>query len=1154
LAAEFEGLKTLINRSGNVVGLTGKMRLRFGSKPLLLLLVVVASSSFPLGQSYYSHGFLSAQDFRQGSEFLVSGPLCGGFISGLRESTGGVFGDAYLALGAVGGGDITLVYDSSFPVESRSYAQELFDIVYPEIRLVYGNPSNTITVTLSYEGSLYPWNFYYGPNNTIILSQLPPSSGTSPVWDAVFTHELIHAFHDAVYLLGGSWAEEGMTEAATQIVAMNLKDRMVRDIVYRDPVVNLKYYDAWSFMGSDLLGGGPDFTYKFNPDLSYRTSSAMFFILTAELSTSPSNPYDFLARLNGVIYSDASSNPFFDDLRFKMKIRQAAAGRLVEGQLADVWVGSQPVTSTVVRTGFKLGVYPYRPENPTRTWAITFMRNPDGRETPLGGLQVYVRVVDAGGRTVSTGSLTTGSDGMGAADVAYTTFTAGGYQVVASTIYNGINYTAVNYAFSQGESVVIEQADRNLYGVTLDRSGRPVSGSVSVEGGSIKLNAGGAFKIEAANQTLPCELEVTSGAIERRFGKPNPYTRVVWMNSTAPATTPYTVTVEVAGLPEELLTTLRVDDVAQGVVHGGGSTSLSFDVGTTHTIMVDSYVNASSVERFHCVNNLQTVTSGVVLVFTYLREVYSVFEQSGSARPVSATIDGTNYALPVGFWWVNGSGHTFGYQSNLTDGFTRYLLTGTSVSSPVTVVDPLVVTGFYKTQYFLNVTVVPVGLVALSGSGWYDSGSRVGIEASAVSGYTFRRWLVDRVEVAGNPVEVSMDGPHTAVAEYQSVGVYDVTVTAVYAPTGEGTEAAFTWDGVEYVTPHIFSGVSGSHSLVMSSTDRLGRSLSGWRDLAFNVTSRTISAGGTYTALYGVSARGFTLSASPDQQRIGPGQSTSFTLTLESLNGFSSPVTLGLKGLPANSNSTFNPRTLTPPGTSTLLINTLPGTPVGSYALTVTAVGDGLVRTVNVRLSMGACIVATAAYGSELSPEVQFLRGFRDGTVRRTFAGESFMTVFNLWYYSFSPSVVDFLMGGEVARGLVRVGLYPLIGILRLSSILYAPFGSLPELGVFVSGALASFLIGAVYFSPVFGPLMLRRGRRFRGLAWRLGALIIACSLGFSLLGELCLWSGVMMLGTAAFVIGVIVLSVLASSRLLAFVIGWKRRGGDLRVWLRVWP
>ena len=56
----------------------------------------------------------------------------------------------------------------------------------------------------------------------------------------------------------------------------------------------------------------------------------------------------------------------------------------------------------------------------------------------------------------------------------------------------------------------------------------------------------------------------------------------------------------------------------------------------------------------------------------------------------------------------------------------------------------------------------------------------------------------------------------------------------------------------------------------------------------------------------------------------------------------------------------------------------------------------------------GGCLIATAAFGSELSPQVQFLREIRDNTVLQTESGTSFMAGFNQFYYSFSPIVADY--------------------------------------------------------------------------------------------------------------------------------------------------
>src|SRR3970040_1565795 len=57
--------------------------------------------------------------------------------------------------------------------------------------------------------------------------------------------------------------------------------------------------------------------------------------------------------------------------------------------------------------------------------------------------------------------------------------------------------------------------------------------------------------------------------------------------------------------------------------------------------------------------------------------------------------------------------------------------------------------------------------------------------------------------------------------------------------------------------------------------------------------------------------------------------------------------------------------------------------------------------------SGGGCLIATATFGSELSPQVQSLRELRDKTLLQTTSGSSFMNGFNQFYYLFSPTVAD---------------------------------------------------------------------------------------------------------------------------------------------------
>jgi len=80
----------------------------------------------------------------------------------------------------------------------------------------------------------------------------------------------------------------------------------------------------------------------------------------------------------------------------------------------------------------------------------------------------------------------------------------------------------------------------------------------------------------------------------------------------------------------------------------------------------------------------------------------------------------------------------------------------------------------------------------------------------------------------------------------------------------------------------------------------------------------------------------------------------------------------------------------------------------------------------------GGCLIATAAFGSEMAPQVQFLRELRDNTVLQTTSGTTFMTGFNQFYYSFSPYVADYERENPVFKEMVKVSLTPLLTSLTL--------------------------------------------------------------------------------------------------------------------------
>jgi len=80
----------------------------------------------------------------------------------------------------------------------------------------------------------------------------------------------------------------------------------------------------------------------------------------------------------------------------------------------------------------------------------------------------------------------------------------------------------------------------------------------------------------------------------------------------------------------------------------------------------------------------------------------------------------------------------------------------------------------------------------------------------------------------------------------------------------------------------------------------------------------------------------------------------------------------------------------------------------------------------------GGCLIATATFGSELSPQVQQLRELRDNKLLQTSSGTSFMAGFNSFYYSFSPTIADMERENPVFREAVKLTITPLLTSLSL--------------------------------------------------------------------------------------------------------------------------
>lgn len=77
----------------------------------------------------------------------------------------------------------------------------------------------------------------------------------------------------------------------------------------------------------------------------------------------------------------------------------------------------------------------------------------------------------------------------------------------------------------------------------------------------------------------------------------------------------------------------------------------------------------------------------------------------------------------------------------------------------------------------------------------------------------------------------------------------------------------------------------------------------------------------------------------------------------------------------------------------------------------------------------GGCFIATAAYGSAMAPQVDVLRAFRERYLRPYVLGRAFIHRYELW----SPPLADAIRGSESGRLIVRIVLWPVVGLAWLA-------------------------------------------------------------------------------------------------------------------------
>jgi len=159
------------------------------------------------------------------------------------------------------------------------------------------------------------------------------------------------------------------------------------------------------------------------------------------------------------------------------------------------------------------------------------------------------------------------------------------------------------------------------------------------------------------------------------------------------------------------------------------------------------------------------------------------------------------------------------------------------------------------------------------------------------------------------------------------------------------------------------SGVTGNFS---PSSINLATVSAATTTATLSISTSSSTSGGTYTlTITGTSgsvahsatvtlvvapAADFSISATPTSQTVTAGNSTSYTVYLGNINAFTGTISLTAGGLPSGASATFNPQSLTAPGSSTMTVNTTTGTTLGTSTVKITGTSGSLAHSTNVTL------------------------------------------------------------------------------------------------------------------------------------------------------------------------------------------------------------
>ncbi len=315
------------------------------------------------------------------------------------------------------------------------------------------------------------------------------------------------------------------------------------------------------------------------------------------------------------------------------------------------------------------------------------------------------------------------------------------------------------------------------------------------------LPSAGTVTFDHAPQALPFATTVADGTAHS-FSFPSPVSGVAGTRFlTAAPSFNGTVTAnisETAAYTSQFFLTVSTNPAGVAALDATLTPSAWHDAGTVINLNTDALVPIGAGDRYRFsswtgptpgngTGATVTMSGPMTATANYVLQHLVSFTQAGipGGVPWMVTVNGIARGGPTSSWFDDGTSVTFAYQTPVADPNpgTRYVLTGTSATSPVVVTSGLSVAGTYQTQHLLTVstaglgatfTTISNGVTTLGTANdftplnaWLPHGTALSLSASAVATGLGGLQLFFQSFTPAPPA--TLDAPFSTTASYSNI-------------------------------------------------------------------------------------------------------------------------------------------------------------------------------------------------------------------------------------------------------------------------------------------------------------------------------------------------------------------------------------------------